>query len=57
LIRGRGLHFGGSIATSGVDVLVPHFAELRDICADIDDIVVDFDEMLEAGAHRGESGL
>jgi hypothetical protein len=35
-----------------VHVLVPHFTVMREIDADIDDIVVEFDDMLKLGCFK-----
>ncbi len=41
----------------GVDVFVAHLAVVRDVGADVDDVVVELDHVLEAGADRGEREL
>src|SRR5205823_1684150 len=48
---------GAGRRRSRVHVLVSNLTERRDIDADIDDVIVDFDQMLEPGADRAERRL
>src|ERR1700692_3903714 len=48
---------GAGRRRSRVHVLVAHLAVMREIGADIDDIVVELDDMLKPGADRGERRL
>ena len=42
---------------SGFHVFIPHLAVMREIGADIDHIVVEFNDVLKTGADRGERCL
>src|SRR5262249_50529291 len=41
----------------GVEILVANIPEVHDVLADIDDVVVDLDQMIEADADRRERGF